>query len=329
MKLNVPKEKAIKILERRLSEIDKFDFEPNSWKNKTKNDIMEIFNDLTKSFQVGFINFNTPLKDSKLKILEKGKKEARELIKSYIQSINDYHIEKKFEIDPNFIIKNELNRFKTNNVSLVKENDKLNSIITRQNITLEENKRKIQDLIDNTVQLSNISIKKLFKIIGSLPSKQILVFSGIITTILGSSFLLGKSFKENSFKNEEFELKRKYENAVIEKNNSIDSIKLLMDNHKSTLPKNKELKVVIYNSLDEGISINFENISKNKNKIKSIGTSIRPKSFGTIILKKFNYKWSVKKFINYKKNAITEKNIYKENIIRVNEDDELKLIKIN
>ena len=43
MKLNIPAEKAIKILRDRLSEIDGYGFNPKAWKDRTENDLREIF----------------------------------------------------------------------------------------------------------------------------------------------------------------------------------------------------------------------------------------------------------------------------------------------
>ena len=43
MKLKVPKEKAISILRQRMSELTDPNFNAKAWKDKTENDLQEIF----------------------------------------------------------------------------------------------------------------------------------------------------------------------------------------------------------------------------------------------------------------------------------------------
>mgnify|MGYP006074248033 CR=1 FL=1 len=329
MQIKVTKEKAIKVLNKRITEIDAYSFEPNSWKNKTKNDVMEIFGDLTKSLQISFINFNTPVTESKSEVLEKGKKEAKELIKSYIENIEEYILEPNKNIDPKVLLNIKIKNLEQESNSHILKNNALETELLSNESEISNYKNKIQSLEKNTVQLNDISLSKLLTLISNLPVRQLIRLISIIIGVIGFSFFIGKVYKETSFRNSEYNLNRKYEKALNEKMILIDSLKSLKSNVISDYsPKNTKIDIVIFNSNSKAVSVEFENISKNNNKIKSTGVSIHPRSFGKISLEKSNYRLFVKKFIDYKKDATTEKKNIIDSIIRINEKDDIKVINI-
>ena len=164
MQLKIPTEKAIEILEKRKSEIGGLNFEPKVWKGKTENDLKEIFDGFdTKWLQISQINFETPFSDMKYEVLEKGKRQAKQYLESYIEQIKEYSTiknirnkenEKYFE-NENRALKGQLSETISNaNVILEDRNQTLSE--------LNEKNKQIVNLKENTVQLSEITINKLF-----------------------------------------------------------------------------------------------------------------------------------------------------------------------
>src|SRR5690348_10947340 len=91
MQLKVPAGQAIQILQDRLKEIDSYNFNPKAWKNKTENDLREIFPlGSMQWLQVSNIQFDTFVTLEKAKVLAEGKETARQLISSYIDFIKQY-----------------------------------------------------------------------------------------------------------------------------------------------------------------------------------------------------------------------------------------------
>lgn len=90
MKLNVPKDDAIRIINERLSELNSFDFDPKVWKDRTVIDFKQIFPSFDQWLQVSQIQFETYIEKDKIKTLEKGKATAKKLLNSYIDFIRQH-----------------------------------------------------------------------------------------------------------------------------------------------------------------------------------------------------------------------------------------------
>ena len=90
MKLNIHPEQAIKILRDRIKEIDSYNFNPKAWKDKTENDLREIFPLGLQWLQVSQIHFDTYITSERAKVLAEAKDTARQLISSYIDHIIEY-----------------------------------------------------------------------------------------------------------------------------------------------------------------------------------------------------------------------------------------------
>lgn len=338
MELKVSTSKAIQILKRRLSEIGSFDFEPSSWKGKTENDLKEIFGILdSKHSQIALIQFTTPVTDAKRDVLERGKKQARQYLESYIEFIEEYSvIEKEKNLEVENSLQKEVLGLKGEVAYLVSEKQ---TLLNNQEMLLKDNKAKasyISKLEKNTVQLTDLTLKKIFDLIQNLPMKHSLYLIGLLAGLIGSSFLLGQKWEGIVKNNDEVELKQNYNRLVEENKKMSDSIAFLNTELKKKkievitkrIPNDK-VRIVMFNTLDTGIAIDFENVSKNKNKVRSHGTSIHPNEFATIDLDIANYRWVTRKFIDIKKSAETEKSIYKESIIRIDSTERFKQIKID
>ncbi|AIJ37090.1 hypothetical protein IY39_10530 [Flavobacterium psychrophilum] len=237
MTLNIPPEQAIEILKKRKREIYITSFEPNVWVGKTKNDLLEIFGILDgKKFQISQIRFTTPVSSMKYEILEKGKKQADQFLESYIEQIEEYSkIEKKK-------LEESEEYFKIENSKLVSDYNKL--LNDAKLIEIEKNQflknvesqnQKIQSLEKNTVQLTDITIKKIVMLISHLPISEVITFISIFLAIIGFSFWIGTTVQENLNKNEQFNSNK----IISTQSDSIKDLKIVL---KSTVLEKQNIK---------------------------------------------------------------------------------------
>jgi len=239
MQLKIPTDKAIEILKKRKSEIGTFDFESKVWKGKTENDLREIFDGFdTKWLQISQINFDTPFSDVKYEVLEKGKKQANQYLESYIEQIKEYS-----EIQN---IQHEENEkyFENQNRGLKKQ---LSEAISSANVILEDRNQILSELNDknkevinlkeNTVQLSEITINKLFGLLKNLPIGQVVALFGSIFAIIGFAFYFGTLIQEKSNMDDEFELREKLNNIENSNQNLEDKI-IILEKENSELKNN-------------------------------------------------------------------------------------------
>ena len=253
MNLLIPANKAIEILSKRIRELNDFNFQAKVWKDKTVNDLHEIYaiGD-TKWLQVSQLNFDTFIESEKSKVLETGKLQAKQLLESYIEQINELSKIRKEKViieEDNFKNKyskllNEWNKLVPDYNELLKEKNTLLENIEFKEQEKQEYKKEINRLTENTVQLSNISLSKLFKLIFNLPIGQIITFFAIIVAVIGGSFKLGLLYSDSVSKNIQYELKVERDNLKSEnqklkseikfKELKIESEMLLLDSLKNT-----------------------------------------------------------------------------------------------
>jgi len=203
MKLFIPKDRAIRILNNRIQELSAYGFDPKAWKDRTVLDLKEIFGNISdQSFQISFVDFNG------FKTLQQGIHTARQLITSYIEYIEDYSDirDPGFESQYNDLLKqwNDLvPRFNELNKRLRLKDDDYQSLTSELEISKKENKR----LVENTIQFDNITLGRLWIGIRNLPFSQVI---GIVTVIVGlfvGTFSLGRFLERTSANNDLFDLK--------------------------------------------------------------------------------------------------------------------------
>ena len=226
MILNIPPEQAIEILKKRKREIYIASFEPNVWIGKTENDLVEIFGILDeKKYQISQIRFTTPVSSMKYEIFEKGKKHADQFLESYIEQIEEYSkIEKKKieEIESDY--KKLLNDAK---LIEIEKNQFLKKV--------ESQNQTIQSLEKNTVQLTDITIKKIIMLISHLPISEVITFISIFLAIIGFAFWIGTTVQENLNNNEQFN-----SNKIIgRQSDTITDLKIVL---KSTVLEKQNIK---------------------------------------------------------------------------------------
>lgn len=208
MELKIPKESAIAILEKRKSEIDKPGFEPKVWKHTTEDNLKEIFGGLDFKYQqIQGLTFSSQFSEFSANALAKGKLQAKKYLDSYIEQINDFT-----DIQSNIIEENE-RHFEQENKDLKSQMmeviSKSNSLLEDRNNLLSDINTKnseIKSLRENTVQLNEITLNKLFGLIKNLPIGQTIGLFTALFGIIGFSYWLGTTIKENSFLKTEFKL---------------------------------------------------------------------------------------------------------------------------
>jgi len=91
IKLLIEKDKAIKILEDRIRDLNSYDFDSKVWLDRTELDIKQIFGQVSDQyFQVKRIDFDTYITAEKQTKLREGKSTAKKLLTSYIDFVNEH-----------------------------------------------------------------------------------------------------------------------------------------------------------------------------------------------------------------------------------------------
>jgi hypothetical protein len=243
MKILIPKDKAIQILQDRISGLNVYDFNAEAWKERTVLDLKEIFPlDSTQYLKIQFLRFDTYIVANKYEVMSDAKRTAEQVLKSYIEFINEYSKvaeerkvikEKDFETKYYDLLK-ERNEIVTNSNGIIKNYEEqfhTNSELLDQT---EKLKIQIETIRKDTIQIDNVSFSKLTKAFFNLPVWQIVTTFSVIIAIIAGVFGLGSIYQKNEDNNQLFDFKTE--------------IKALKDekeiNNKILLDKNKELNKV-------------------------------------------------------------------------------------
>src|SRR5690606_29169086 len=132
---------------------------------------------------------------------------------SQIQQKQANQTEQTFELKY-YKIKNEMNELIDETNSFLDNYKNLQSEV-------EDKDAQIRKLKNNTVQLNEISLRKLFHLIGNLPVIQIVTLISVVIAIITASFFLGKEIQETISNNEQFDLREKNRNLT-EKNSVVE-----------------------------------------------------------------------------------------------------------
>ncbi len=252
MKLLIPPGQAIQILQARLVDIDAYNFNPKAWKDRTENDLREIFPlGSMQWLQVSRLKFDTFITSEKTKVLSEGKDTARQLISSYIDFINEYSKiaeqkqiikEKDFEQKYYDLLK-EWNELVPGYNELI---NKYNDQLTSSESLIEEidaKKNEFERIKSETIQLSNVSFSKLFKAFFNLPVWQIVTTISIIAAIIVGTFSLGSIYQKNEDNNQIFDHKTEINKL---KNENENKNKLLL---------NKDTEILILKNSNDSLTL--------------------------------------------------------------------------
>jgi len=235
MKLLIPADQAIQILQARLTDIDAYNFNSKAWKGQTENDLREIFPlGSMQWFQVSQIQFDTFVTSEKPKVLAEGKDTAKQLISSYIDFINQYskiaeqkQVIKEKDYEQKYIdLLNEWNDLVPGYNDLIKKYDDQLTLSEGLVDTIEAKDIEIERIKSETIQLDNVSFAKLTKAFFNLPAWQIVTIFSVVIAIIGGSFGLGSVYQKNDDNNQMFDLRT--ENNIL-KEEKKQSDKLISD----------------------------------------------------------------------------------------------------
>lgn len=241
MKLLIPKDKAIQILQDRIAGIYAFDFNAEAWKERTVLDLKEIFPlGSTQYLKIQFLRFDTYVVADKQKVMLEAQKTAEQVLKSYIEFINEYSKvaeerkvikEKDFETKYYDLLK-ERNEIVTDYNGLIKNYEEqldTNSELLDQTENLNN---QIETIRRDTIQIDNVSFSKLSSAFFNLPIWQIVTTFSVIIAIIIGVFGLGSIYQKNEANNQIFDFKTEIKTLKDEKE----------INKKTLYDKDKELK---------------------------------------------------------------------------------------
>jgi hypothetical protein len=201
MKILIPPNDAIGILNECLKGLSTIYFNPKVWQANTITHVNEIFGPITQqSNQISFLVFETPVQSMQAKVLGEAKATAGGLILSFIEQIelyskiqlrNDSITQSSFEkkyLDLTVRCQDQARKYtELKNLEITLSNS--NKSLT---IQLEESKRRIEYLEKNTLQLENITLNNLWKAIKNLPAKDVWALVGILVGFSIATFFLGE-----------------------------------------------------------------------------------------------------------------------------------------
>jgi hypothetical protein len=226
MKINVPINDAIQILKERLSDLKSYNFNAEVWKGRTDLDLKQIFGITGDQWlQMYKVDFHTYISADKARVLQQGIQTAEGLLISYIKYIEDYSkIESQKPQPARFDYEENYKTLLSEWNSLVPVHNSLQEKYSNQ---VSENKR----LKDNTIQLDNVSLKKLLTALKNLPAGQVVGIIAVVFTLLAGSFAIGRLVERTSANNDLFDIRA--ENKTLKE----DNIKLQtqIDSKKATI----------------------------------------------------------------------------------------------
>jgi hypothetical protein len=216
MKLLIPKDKAVQILQDRISGLYIYDFNAEAWKERTVLDLKEIFPlGSTQYLKIEFLRFDTFVVADKHKVMQEAQKTAEQVLKSYIEFINEYS---KVAEERKVIKERD---YEAKYYDLLKERNEVvaeyNGILKNYEEQLDTNSElvdqteellnQIETIRRDTIQLDNVSFSKLSKAFFNLPIWQIVTTFSVIIAIIIGVFGLGSIYQKNEDNNQMFDYK--------------------------------------------------------------------------------------------------------------------------
>lgn len=216
MNLKISADQAIQILQARFREIDAYSFNPKAWKDRTENDLREIFPlGSMQWLQISQIQFDTFVTSEKAKVLAEGKDTAKQLIASYIDFIQQYSqiaqqkqiIKEKDYEEKYYDLLKEWNELVPGFNELIRKYD--DQLTSSEGLlqTIEAKDTEIERIKSETIQLDNVSFKKLWTALFNLSTGQLIGIFSTFAALLIGTFSLGTLYERTSANNELFDIR--------------------------------------------------------------------------------------------------------------------------
>ncbi|MBD1385094.1 hypothetical protein IDJ75_07375 [Mucilaginibacter rigui] len=197
MEIKVQKKKAIEILEECRDKVFSDEFNQIAWKAETIEHLNEIFNTEDKGHKIDNFVFRSPFsKTNSPEYINYRKITAQKLIQSYIDIIkthvDDAEVDEgnKFQQEI-FQLNVDISRFQSENTQLQIKTQSLQNLNQTIEIELNVAKNKIKHLEENTVQLTGITLEKLWLLLKRLPIVQLWGLITGVFAVLGLIYWFG------------------------------------------------------------------------------------------------------------------------------------------
>lgn len=249
MKLLIPKDEAIAILRQRLQELSAYNFNHKVWKDRTILDLKQIFGPLGEQWlQISAIYFDTAITSQKAQKLQEGKQAAAGLLNSYIDFIEQYSKiaqqraqikEKGFE-EKYYDLLGEYNAQAKEYITLMDEHSNLLDENQKLLEQVDDAEAENQRLIDNTLQLDNVTVKRLWLGVQNLPTIQVITIVSVLVALLVAAYTIGQLVERTGANNESFELKtenKELKNKTINLQDTIERQQVIISNLNDSILK--------------------------------------------------------------------------------------------
>lgn len=197
MRILMPHDTAIALLQNRIQELNAWDFNPDSWKATTVHNVKEIFDDLSMAFSVQNISFSTPFTEHQENVLLKGRNAARGILVGFIEILER---QKKLSVEREKSYEELYAQVLQNNTILQK-----NIQVLEETVVLRAEQLKTQDerndllsteidrLQKDTIQFDSVS---LLKLLGSFNITQWSWIGTVAAALIVGSFWIGRLYEE-------------------------------------------------------------------------------------------------------------------------------------
>lgn len=165
-----------------------------------------------KWLNISQTQFTTPFSNEKANVLAKGKEQAEKFMNSFIEQIEEYSkIAETKSIEREKYFESENDNLRAQMSGLM---TKASGLIDDQNELLDklnEKDIKIEHLEKNTVQLTDLTLKKIFGLIGNLPVGQTFALVTTLLGVIGFAFYLGTLLEKNNHDSQQLDNKVRIE----------------------------------------------------------------------------------------------------------------------
>jgi Fe2+ transport system protein B len=204
--INIEKSKAIALLNKRIQELDNYDYDPQAWRSKVQSDVTTIFGAGQKVIDIISLTLDTPYSGVKQQLMQEDKIKAKKMLEGFIESINDHIADTVVSDGKHNLFNNKIELLQKDediqklkaslqsNIVLIKsiqnEKQELYSILNKKD-------KEIEQLKSSMWQLEGVNISRLWMVFKSLPLKQQVAVVSFFVILFMSGFAIGVFFQKN------------------------------------------------------------------------------------------------------------------------------------
>lgn len=199
MKIKMPYDTAIKLLQDRIAALSTWGLNAKAWKETTVHNVNEIFDDYTKAQSIQNIKFDTPFSEKSTDVFSKGVDTARAILVGYIETLSrqkSLSVQQEKSFQELYIVNEKNNTILKNTIQTLTQTITLQ----KEQIQTEQSRAdllstEVDRLNENTVQFDNVSLLKLLRSFNWNQWAGLLSTAVVIATI---GFWIGIFYEKNS-----------------------------------------------------------------------------------------------------------------------------------